>query len=128
MKTEDMDTMLYHLFSNDDVPSDVNITLKNKITYEAMYGKKKIELWWLPAVINTSIAFLGIIFAVVFYEMARIGGSYTIIPNIIDKTSELGLKMILLWACGDVLLGWLATAIVIPIASGRHIKGSIKML
>ena len=125
---DELDKNLYHLFSNDDVPKDVNITLKNKITYEAMYGRKKIDLWWLPAVINTVIAFMGIIFAVVLYEMALIGGTYTIIPNIISKTSELGLKIILLWACGDMLLGWLATAIVIPVASGKHIKRSIRML
>lgn len=125
---DELDNRLYHLFSNEDVPKDVNITLKNKIAYEAMHGRKKIDLWWLPAVINTVIAFMGIIFGVVLYEMARIGGSYTIIPNIIGKTSELGLKLILIWSCGDMLLGWLATAIVIPVASGKHIKRSIRML
>ena len=45
---DELDDRLYHLLSSDDVPADVNITLKNKITYEAMYGRKKIELWWLP--------------------------------------------------------------------------------
>ncbi|MBR1599083.1 MAG: hypothetical protein IJ661_09260 [Lachnospiraceae bacterium] len=125
---DELDNHLYHLFSSDNVPKDVNITLKNKITYEAMYGRKKIDLWWLPVVINTVIAFMGIIFGVVLYEMARIGGSYTIIPNIIGKTSELGLKLILMWSCGDMLLGWLATAIIIPVASRKHIKGSIRML
>lgn len=125
---DELDERLYHLFSNDEVPKDVNITLKNKITYEESFGKKKIDLWWMPAVINTVIACMGLLIAVVFFEMARIGGSYTIIPNIISKISEMGLKVIIIWACSDMILGWLATAIVIPIASGKSIRRGIRML
>jgi hypothetical protein len=52
--------------------------------------------------------------------MARIGGSYTIIPNIINKTSELALKITLIGALIDLLAGWLATAIMIPAAKNNN--------
>lgn len=123
-----LDTMLYHIYESDNIPDHVNIALKNRIAYEAAYGKKKIELWWLPAVLNTIIASIGIIFAIILYQVAVIGGSYTIIPNIIGKVSELSLKVILLWAIADMFLGWLATVIVIPIASGKKFFGGVKML
>lgn len=123
---DELDNQLYHLFSNDDVPEQVSISLKNKIAYEAVREKQKIELWWLPAVLNTAIAITGIMFAVVIYWLARIGGTYTIIPNLIGKISEFGLKVVLALAYGDVLFGWLTTAIAVPIASVGSVKNTLK--
>ncbi|MCR5702802.1 MAG: hypothetical protein K6G76_11755 [Lachnospiraceae bacterium] len=120
MNNEDMDIRLQELYASDNVPDYLNIALKNKITAKAATEKKKIELWWLPAVLNTVIAVIGIIFALVLFEMARIGGSYTIIPNIINKASELTLKITLLGALVDLIIGWLATAIIIPVAKNNN--------
>ncbi|MBE5923798.1 MAG: hypothetical protein E7271_04920 [Lachnospiraceae bacterium] len=116
----DIDTKLQELYTSDNVPDYLNIALKNRIAAKASTEKKKIELWWLPAVLNTVIATIGIIFTFVLFEMARIGGSYTIIPNIINKTSELALKITLIGALIDLLAGWLATAIMIPAAKNNN--------
>lgn len=121
---DELDNQLYHLFSNDDVPEQVNIAIKDKINYAATNQKIKPELWWLPAVLNTAIAITGVMFAVVIYLLTRIGGSFTIMPNLIGKISELGLKAVLALAYGDMLFGWLTTAIAVPIASEGSVKNN----
>ena len=120
--TEDMDTRLYKLFENEKVPDELNVALKNKLMYEAGFGRKKIDLWWMPAVLNTVITIVALLLSVLFFELARIGGSYTIIPNIIDMLSAISFKIVFVIAFIDILIGWLATAIVIPAASGRNAK------
>lgn len=123
-----MDARLFALFDDVSVPDNINISLKNKIYYEASCGKRKIDLWWMPAVINTAIGLAGLIFSFLLYFMIRIGGSHTIIPNIINHLSVLSLKLVIIIACADIILGWLSTAIIIPIASGHTISKGIKAL
>ncbi len=125
---DSLDDNLYAVFENDNVPDNLNITLKNRLDHAASLSKRKIELWWMPAVINTVIALAGVVLSIVLYFMLRIGGSYTIIPNIINRISVLGFKMVIILACADMLLGWLSTAILIPLASGRGLTKGINIL
>ncbi len=125
---DSMDELLFSLFDSDNVPDNINLELKNKIYQEAKCSKRKIALWWMPAVLNTTIALAGIVFSIIFYFMIRIGGSHTIIPNIINNISVIGIKVIILFGSVDIILGWLSTAIIIPIASGRNLSNGVKAL
>ncbi len=123
-----MDERLFALFDNVSVPENVNAALKDKIYEESYRSKKKIDLWWMPAVINTVIGLVGLIFSMILYFIIRISGSHTIIPNIIDSLSVLSLKITIIFAGVDIIMGLLSTAIIIPIASGRNLSKGIKVL
>lgn len=126
--SDSLDERLFAFFESDNVPNNINIELKNKIYKEAKCSKRKIALWWMPAVLNTTIALAGIVFSIILYFIVRIGGSHTIIPNIINNISVFGIKVIILLGSVDIILGWLSTAIIIPIASGRNLSNGVKVL
>ena len=63
----ELDEMLKAAYSEEKVPEDLNIRLKNQIACREVMKEKSISFWWLPAVLSTILAVAGFSISFLLY-------------------------------------------------------------
>lgn len=122
MEQNELEQLLQSAYTEECVPDDINIRLKNQLARKQAMGESRVSLWWLPAAAGTIVsAALGLLL-VLGYVIINIHGKSFIMPNLLHLVSEFWLKLHLVGIAIEVIISWIVT--IIGIWKGNLVRGA----
>lgn len=107
----ELDEMLKAAYSEEKVPEDINIRLRNQIACREVMEEKSISFWWLPAVLSTILAVAGFSMSFLLYVIISMKSTDCIMPNLVHILSTGFIQIELIAAVFQIVVSWLVTVV-----------------
>ena len=107
----ELDEMLKAAYSEEKVPEDLNIRLKNQIACREVMKERSISFWWLPAVLSTILAVAGFSISFLLYMIISMKSTDCIMPNLVHMLSTGFIQIELASAVFQMAVGWFITVV-----------------
>lgn len=107
----ELDEMLKAAYSEEKVPEDINIRLRNQIACREVMKEKSISFWWLPAVLSTILAVAGFSMSFLLYVIISMKSTDCIMPNLVHILSTGFIQIELIAAVFQIVVSWLVTVV-----------------
>lgn len=117
-----MEQLLQSAYSQEVVPNDMKVRLKNRLECQKAMETGSVSLWWLPATVATVISFAVAAFLCVIYVVVNINGAHSWMPNLLQFVSEVWLKFNLAMVALEVTISWIVT--LLGVWKGNLVKSA----
>ena len=107
----ELDEMLKAAYSEEKVPEDLNIRLKNQIACREVMKERSISFWWLPAVLSTILAVAGFSISFLLYMIISMKSTDCIMPNLVHMLSIGFIQIELAAAVFQIAVSWFITVV-----------------
>lgn len=122
MEQKELEQLLKSAYTEECVPEDVNIRLKNQLARKQAMGESRVSLWWLPAAAGTVVSVAVGLILFLGYVLININSKSFWMPNLLHLVSGFWLKFHLTVIATEVIVSWIVT--FLGVWKGNLVRGA----